>query len=107
MPTAKNGFHILNLHPKKYIFKKKLLLNANLIENSQSGEVTWKSNYKGLDNTLNEVTQFRSQPGTDNFVLSVGCGVRFLASLCYQEHSYSYGGVNCLNSVPYRCYTYV
>ena len=23
MPTAKNGFHIPNLHPKKYIFKKK------------------------------------------------------------------------------------
>ena len=22
MPTAKDGFHILNLHPKKYIFKK-------------------------------------------------------------------------------------
>ena len=23
MPTAKNGFHILNLHPKKYVLKKK------------------------------------------------------------------------------------
>ena len=22
MPTAKNGFHILNLHPKEYIVKK-------------------------------------------------------------------------------------
>ena len=22
MPTAKNRFHILNLHPKKYVFKK-------------------------------------------------------------------------------------
>ena len=33
MPTAKNGFHILNLHPNKYIFKKKnTFLNANLLE---------------------------------------------------------------------------
>ena len=32
MPTAKNGFHIHNLHPKKYLFKKKLFLNANLLE---------------------------------------------------------------------------
>ena len=33
MPTAKNGFHILNLHPKKYVFKKKLtFFNANLLE---------------------------------------------------------------------------
>ena len=23
MPTAKNGFQILNLHPKKHVFKKK------------------------------------------------------------------------------------
>ena len=37
----------------------------------------------------------------------VCCGVRFLASVRYQEHSYSYGGVNCLNAVPYRCYMYV
>ena len=44
---------------------------------------------------------------TDNFVLSVCCCVIFLASLCYQEHSYSYGGVNCLNSVLYHCCTYV
>ena len=44
---------------------------------------------------------------TNNFVLSVCCCVRGLASLCYQEYSYSYGGVNCLNCVPYRCYTYV
>ena len=34
MPTAKNGFHILNLHPKKYIFKK-TFLNANLLEKFQ------------------------------------------------------------------------
>ena len=31
MPTAKNGFHILNLHPKKYVFKKKVF-NTNLLE---------------------------------------------------------------------------
>ena len=35
MPTAKNGFHILNLHPKKYILKKKLFSNANLLEKFQ------------------------------------------------------------------------
>ena len=23
MPTGKNGFNILNLHPKKYVFQKK------------------------------------------------------------------------------------
>ena len=32
MPTAKNGFHILNLHPKKYAFKKIPFINANLLE---------------------------------------------------------------------------
>ena len=32
MPTAKNRFHILNLHPKKYILKKYPFLNANLLE---------------------------------------------------------------------------
>ena len=33
MPTAKNGFHILNLHPKKYVFPKNTrILNANLLE---------------------------------------------------------------------------
>ena len=32
MPTAKNGFHILNLHPKKYIFKKMLFFITNLLE---------------------------------------------------------------------------
>ena len=33
MPTAKNGFHILNLHPRKYIYlKKNTLFNANLLE---------------------------------------------------------------------------
>ena len=34
MPTAKNGFDIINLLPKKYIFKKKktFFLNANLLE---------------------------------------------------------------------------
>ena len=26
MPTAKNGFHILNLHPKKYIMTEKMAL---------------------------------------------------------------------------------
>ena len=35
MPTAKNGFHILNQHPKKYVFKKILFFNANLLENFQ------------------------------------------------------------------------
>ena len=35
MPTAKNGFHIFNLHPKKYIFKTKQypFLNVNSLEN--------------------------------------------------------------------------
>ena len=28
----------------------------------------------------------------------------FLASLRYQEHSYTYGGVNCLNGVIYHSY---
>ena len=32
MPTAKNGFHILNLHPKEYIVKKIPFFNANLLE---------------------------------------------------------------------------
>ena len=33
MPTAKNGFHIFNLHPKKYMYLKKYpFLNANLLE---------------------------------------------------------------------------
>ena len=49
----------------------------------------------------------RCQPGTDNFLLSVCCCGWFLASLGYQEHSYSNGGVNCLQSVLYRCNTYV
>ena len=33
MPTAKNEFHILNLHPKKYIyiFWKYPFFNANLL----------------------------------------------------------------------------
>ena len=48
-----------------------------------------------------------SQPGTGYFVLSVCCCVLFLASLCFQEHSYSYGRDNCLNGVPYRRHTYV
>ena len=28
MPTAKNGFYILNLHPKKYIFQEKKLFKG-------------------------------------------------------------------------------
>ena len=33
MPTAKNGFHILNPHPKKYLFqKRKYIFYANLLE---------------------------------------------------------------------------
>ena len=28
MPTAKNGFQILNLHPKKHVFKKVPFFNA-------------------------------------------------------------------------------
>ena len=33
VPTAENGFHILNLHPKKYIFEKIYpFFNANLLE---------------------------------------------------------------------------
>ena len=32
MPTAKNGFHILNLHPKKYVLNKYPCFNANLLE---------------------------------------------------------------------------
>ena len=33
MPTAKNGFQILNLHPKKCIFQKKYpFFDANLLE---------------------------------------------------------------------------
>ena len=35
MPTAKNGFHILNLHPERFIFKKYPFLNANLLEKFQ------------------------------------------------------------------------
>ena len=30
-PTAKNGFHILNLHPKKYVLKK-TFFNVHLLE---------------------------------------------------------------------------
>ena len=34
LPTAKNGFHILNLHPKIYTLKKKkIFFNANLQKN--------------------------------------------------------------------------
>ena len=32
MSTAKNGFHILYLHPKKYVYKKIHFFNANLLE---------------------------------------------------------------------------
>ena len=32
MPTAKNGFHILNLHPKNMYLKKYPIFNANLLE---------------------------------------------------------------------------
>ena len=32
MPTVKNGFHILNLHPKKMYLKNTLFFNANLLE---------------------------------------------------------------------------
>ena len=37
MPTAKNGLQILNLHPKKYIFREKNtpIFNANLLEKFQ------------------------------------------------------------------------
>ena len=34
MPTAKNGFHILNLHPKN-IYLKITFFNANLLEKFQ------------------------------------------------------------------------
>ena len=44
-----------------------------------------------LSSMLTNVLQVRSQPGTDNFVLSVCCCVRFQTSLRYHEHSYSYG----------------
>ena len=30
MPTAKNRFQILNLHPKKHIFEKKMVLNQKI-----------------------------------------------------------------------------
>ena len=37
MPTAKNRFHILNLHPKNMYLKKKYpFLHANLLEKFQS-----------------------------------------------------------------------
>ena len=32
IPTAENGFHILNLHPKIYVLKKVPLFNAKLLE---------------------------------------------------------------------------
>ena len=32
IPTAKNGFQILNLHPKKHVFKILPSFNANLLE---------------------------------------------------------------------------
>ena len=34
MPTAKNGFHILNLHPK-YMYLKIPFFNANILEKFQ------------------------------------------------------------------------
>ena len=51
-----------------------------------SGLMRW------LSNMPTNALLVRSQPRTDNFVLSVCCCVLFLASLCYQEHScmYSY-----------------
>ena len=36
MPTSKNGFHILNLHHKIYIFKKVPFFNDNLLEKFQN-----------------------------------------------------------------------
>ena len=35
MPTAKNGFHILNLHPKN-MYLKIPFFNANILEKFQS-----------------------------------------------------------------------
>ena len=35
IPTAKNGFHILDLHPKKHVFQKIPFFNGNLLEKFQ------------------------------------------------------------------------
>ena len=39
MPTAKNRFQILNLHPKKHVFKKKVLKEKITIY--FAGDGTW------------------------------------------------------------------
>ena len=52
MPTAKNGFHILNLHPKKCVFKKKKypFFNADLLEKFQNftQTIAFRTNGKSL-----------------------------------------------------------
>ena len=42
----KNGFHSLNLHPKKYIFKEYPFFNANLLEKFPCQGTKYVSGYK-------------------------------------------------------------
>ena len=63
------------------------IINIWVIKSDCHGELM-----RRLSSVLTNALRVRSQPGTDYFVLSVCCCVRFLASLCYQEYScmYSY-----------------
>ena len=79
----------------------KLFSSVSIMLGHHGGLMRW------LSSMLTNALYFRSQAGKEKFVLSVCCCVRFLALLCNQEHSYSCGEVNCFNSFPYRCYTYV
>ena len=54
-----------------------------------SGIMRWLSSMLANTEAYSEVW---FQPGTDNFVLSVCCRVWFLASLCYQDYSYTQMG---------------
>ena len=64
-----------------------------------------------LSSVLTNALYVRSSPRNNYFVLSVCmllCAVPSFAVLPgVLMHLFIHGGVNCLNSVPYRCYTHV
>ena len=76
----------LSLTDGKILFTRRQTCSLYLVL-CLAGIVGWSADSVDM---LTNALQFRSQPGTDFFVLSVCCCVQFLASLCYQEYSCVY-----------------